>query len=53
MNEHGVAVANFLHTDGWRVGVPHLLTRIALAERTREAALAAVTRTQRASRAIC
>ena len=51
MNEHGVAVfANFLHTDGWRIGVPrYLLTRIALAERTREAALAAVTRTQRAS----
>jgi isopenicillin-N N-acyltransferase-like protein len=51
MNEHGVAVfANFLHTDGWRVGVPrYLLTRIALAERTREAAVAAVTRTQRAS----
>jgi isopenicillin-N N-acyltransferase like protein len=51
MNEHGVAVfANFLHTDGWRVGVPrYLLTRIALAERTREAAVAAVTRTLRAS----
>jgi isopenicillin-N N-acyltransferase-like protein len=51
MNEHGVAVfANFLHTDGWRVGVPrYLLTRIALAERTREAAVAAVARTLRAS----
>lgn len=51
MNEHGVAVfANFLHTDGWRVGVPrYLLTRIVLAERTREAAVAAVARTRRAS----
>lgn len=51
MNEHGVAVfANFLHTDGWRIGVPrYLLTRIALAERTREAAIAAVGRTRRAS----
>lgn len=51
MNEHGVSVfANFLHTDGWRVGVPrYLLTRIVLAERTREAAIAAVARTRRAS----
>lgn len=51
MNEHGVSVfANFLHTDGWRVGVPrYLLTRIVLAERTREAAIGAVARTRRAS----
>ena len=51
MNDAGVAVfANFLHADGWRVGVPrYLLTRIALAERSREAAVAAVERTERAS----
>jgi hypothetical protein len=51
MNEAGVAVfANFLYSDGWRVGVPrYLFTRIALAERSREAAVAAVERTPRAS----
>lgn len=51
MNEAGVAVfANFLHSSGWRVGVPrYLLTRIVLAERSREDAVAAVERTRRAS----
>lgn len=51
MNAAGVAVfANFLYSGDWRVGVPrYLLTRIALAEPTREAAVAAVERTPRAS----
>ncbi len=51
MNEAGVAVfANFLHSNGWRVGVPrYLLTRIVLAERDRESAVRAVERTHRAS----
>lgn len=51
MNDAGVVVlANFLHSDGWRVGTPrYLLTRIALAEHSRTAAVAAVERTERAS----
>jgi isopenicillin-N N-acyltransferase like protein len=51
MNEAGVAVfANFLHSDGWRVGVPrYLLTRIGLAERSTKAAVAAIEGTRRAS----
>lgn len=51
MNDAGVSVfANFLHSDGWRVGVPrYLYTRVALAERTRADALAAVERLERAS----
>lgn len=51
MNDAGVAVfANFLHSDGWRVGIPrYLLTRIALAERSRGAAVAAIERAHRAS----
>lgn len=51
MNTAGVAVfANFLHSAGWRVGVPrYLYTRIVLAEEDRDAAVAAVERTQRAA----
>lgn len=51
MNEWGVTVlANFLSSEGWRVGVPrYFLTRIALAERSRAAALAAVEAAPRAS----
>lgn len=51
INDAGVAVlANFLRCAGWQVGVPrYLLSRIALAQRTREAALRAVERTRRAS----
>ena len=50
MNEAGVAVfANFLYSGGWRVGVPrYLLTRIALGERSRGAALEAIEQTTRA-----
>lgn len=51
MNADGVTLfANFLHVPGWRVGVPrYLLTRVALAERTRAAAVAAVAATPRAA----
>ncbi len=51
MNAAGVAVfANFLHSAGWRVGVPrYLYTRIALAEEDREAAVAAVEGSNRAA----
>ena len=51
MNEAGVAVfANFIHAPGWRVGLPrYLLSRVVLAERDRERALAAVAATSRAA----
>lgn len=51
LNATGVAVfANFLVCDGWRVGVPrYLLSRLALAARTRQAAMLAVERTRRGS----
>jgi isopenicillin-N N-acyltransferase-like protein len=51
LNSHGVAVlANFLHTGGWRTGVPrYLLTRVALAESSCSAAVAAVSAVERAA----
>ncbi len=51
MNAAGVAIfANFLHCDGWHLGVPrYLLARVGLAQPTREAALMAVERARRAS----
>lgn len=51
LNSHGVAVlANFIHTAGWRTGVPrYLLTRVALAERSATDAVRAVSATPRAA----
>lgn len=51
LNSHGVAVlANFVHTGGWRTGVPrYLLSRLGLAGRTCEDAVRAVTAPPRAA----
>jgi isopenicillin-N N-acyltransferase-like protein len=51
LNSHGVAVlANFVHTAGWRTGVPrYLLSRLGLAEPTCADAVRAVTAPPRAA----
>jgi len=51
MNDRGLSVfANYLTCDGWRVGFPrYLLSRLALAQETVDAALAAVRAVPRAS----
>lgn len=51
LNTHGVAVfANFIHTRGWRAGMPrYLLSRLALAASTCDAAVQAVSSPPRAA----